>query len=148
MKTTTVFLYFLLVIVGLSSIGVLLPLIFDLYNNDPNIWKNFNQNTITYFIAILMTSSLDIVMSVLDKDKPYKKPALLAICIINLGILTMCGFLIFDNYHDKYKTISLQCFIGIIIAYVAWWIANYNNSNFNVTSSLGGNPDNPLSNGK
>lgn len=148
MKTTTVFLYFLLVVVGLSSIGVILPLIFDAYKNDPNIYKNFNQNITTYFIAILMTSSLDILMKFLDDDKPYRKPAVLGICIINLLILIMCGFLIYDNYNGEYNAVPLKCILGVILAYIAWWFANYNNSNFNITSTLGGNPNNTLSNGK
>lgn len=147
MKFITVLFYFILVIVCLSSIGVLLPLVFDLNNKNIDIFKNFNQNIITYFIAILMTSSLDIVMKILDAQNSYKKPVLLFIGIINIVLIGFSGVTIYNNYKGMYDGIPVICYVGVILAYTAWWFANYNNSTFKIDSSLGGNPNKPLSNG-
>lgn len=147
MKFLTVLFYFILVVVALSSIGVLLPWIFDLKNENPDIYKNFNQNIITYFIAILMTSSLDIVMKTVDTQNRYKKPILLFISIVNLLILSFSGITIYDNYKGEYNKTPIICYLGVTLAYIAWWFANYNNSTFKIDSTLGGNPNKPLSNG-
>ena len=63
MNTLTKILYFLFAIVILASIGVSLPYCFDSANNDINLYKNLNQNLVTYYVAILVSASLDFIIN-------------------------------------------------------------------------------------
>lgn len=148
MRTITVILYFIFAIVFLASIGVSLPFLFDSINNEDNIIKNFNQNIVTYFIAILISASLDIVMRLIDGNASYKKPAIIFICIVNTIVLLFSSYILYNNAKDGTNSVSYLAVLGIILAYIMWWIANAKNSAFNVNSTLGGNVDNPLQNGK
>lgn len=144
----TISLYFLFAIVFLAAIGVILPYIFDSINNNDNIQKNLNQNLVTYFIAILVTSSLDYIMKIIDDKVSYKKLAILITCTLNTIILFISGYIIYQNNENHYiQTTPWQIYLGIGSAYLAWWIVNYNSSSFKIDSSLGGNPHKPLSNG-
>ncbi|WP_304066709.1 hypothetical protein [Pedobacter glucosidilyticus] len=144
----TVILYFVFAIVFLAAIGVILPFIFDEVNSNNDKIKNLNQNLITYFIAILVTSSLDYIMKIIDKEVSYKKLAILITCIFNTTILILASYAIYQNNNNKYcKDIPWQIYIGIASAYLVWWTANFNSSTFNITSTLGGNPNKPLANG-
>lgn len=148
MRTMTISLYFIFAIIFLASIGVSLPYIFDKINDDPNIIKNLNQNIVTYFIAILVSASLDYVMKIIDKEVSYKKLAILSVCLTNTIIFLTSAFVLYDNSKGNLNSISYLAIIGIIISYIMWWVANYHNSAFNITAALGGNTNTPLQNGK
>ena len=148
MRLCTISLYFVFAIVFLAAIGVLLPYIFDRINDNSDIYKNINQNLVTYFIAILVTSSLDYIMKIIDDKVSYKKLAILITCILNTIILLISCYTIYQNNDNHYMhTIPWQIYLGIGSAYLVWWIVNYNNTSFNIESSLGGDPRKPLSNG-
>lgn len=132
----------------LASIGVSLPFIFDTINGEPNIIKNLNQNIVTYFIAILVSASLDYVIKVIDKDVSYKKLVILIICIANTLIFIMSACILYSNSKGNLNSISYLAIVGIILSYIMWWVANYHNSAFNVTAALGGNTNTPLQNGR
>jgi hypothetical protein len=148
MRILTISFYFIFAIFFLASIGVSLPYIFDYINKNPEITKNLNQNIVTYFIAILVSSSLDYVMKLIDKDVSYKKLAILAVCIANTTILFMSAYILYTNSKGNLNSISLLAIMGILVSYVMWWIANYHNSAFNITAALGGNTNTPLQNGR
>lgn len=149
MRFITITLYFLFAIVFLSSIGVSLPYIFDRINENPDITKNLNQNLITYIIAILVSASLDYVLQLIDKQVPYKKAGILSIIIINTVALITGSIVLYKNSNNQLSELSSLTLLGVIVAYIIWWVANYRNSNFdiNASSTLGGNTDKPLSNG-
>jgi len=150
MRFLTITLYFILVIVFLSSIGVSLPYIFDSINGSPDIIKNLNQNIITYIVAILVSSSLDFVLKLIDRKVSYRKVGILTITILNFAVLISVSIILYKNSNNQVKEISTLAIVGIILAYVMWWIANYRNSTFDITdstSTLGGSTDKPLTNG-
>ena len=150
MRFITITLYFLFAIVFLSSIGVSLPYIFDSINKNPDIIKNLNQNLITYIIAILVSASLDYVLQLIDKQVPYKKVGILVIIIVNTLALITVSIVLYKNSNNLLSEFSSLALIGVFVAYIMWWIANYKNSNFdimNVDSPLGGDTDKPLANG-
>lgn len=148
MRILTISLYFIFAIMILASIGISLPFIFDYINNDPEITKNLNQNIVTYFIAILVSASLDYVMKLIDKNVSYKKFAILLVCITNFTFFVISGFILYANSKGNLNSLSLLAIFGIIVSYLMWWIANYHNSAFNVTAALGGNTSTPLQNGR
>jgi hypothetical protein len=148
MRILTISLYFIFAIIFLASIGVSLPYIFDYINKEPAITKNLNQNIVTYFIAILVSASLDYVMKLIDKDVSYKKIAILAVCITNTVIFFTSAYILYINSKGNLNSISFLAVMGIIVSYVMWWIANYHNSAFNITAALGGNTNTPLQNGR
>jgi len=150
MRFITITLYFIFAIVFLSSIGVTLPYIFDTINNSPDTVKNLNQNLITYIIAILVSASLDYVLKLIDQNVSYKKVGILTIVIINTVALITVSIVLYKNSNNQLTELSTLAIIGIIVAYIMWWIANYKNSNFDISdasSTLGGNPQKPLTNG-
>lgn len=148
MRILTISLYFIFAIIFLASIGVSLPFIFDYVNEDPAIIKNLNQNIVTYFIAILVSASLDYVMKLIDKNVSYKKIAILAVCITNTTIFFISAFILYTNSKGNLSSLSFLAIMGILVSYIMWWIANYHNSAFNVISTLGGNTNTPLQNGR
>jgi hypothetical protein len=148
MRILTISLYFIFAIIFLASIGVSLPFIFDKINGEPNIIKNLNQNIVTYFIAILVSASLDYVMKVIDKEVSYKKLAILIVCIANTVIFFISALILYTNSKENSTSISYLAIMGILVSYIMWWIANYHNSAFNVTAALGGNTNTPLQNGR
>ena len=148
MRILTISLYFFFAIIFLASIGVSLPYVFDYINDDPSITRNLNQNIVTYFIAILVSASLDYVMKLIDKDVSYKKIAILGVCITNTIIFFISAFILYINSKGNLNSISFLAIMGIVVSYIMWWIANYHNTAFNVTSALGGSTNTPLQNGR
>lgn len=148
MRILTISSYFIFAIIILASIGVSLPFIFDYINKDPDITKNLNQNIVTYFIAILVSASLDYVMKLIDKNVAYKKFAILLVSITNFAFFVVSGFILYTNSQGNLNSISFLAIMGIVVSYIMWWIANYHNSAFNVTAALGGNTNTPLQNGR
>lgn len=146
MRTLTIIFYFVFAIIILASIGISLPYIFDNVNNDPNLYKNLNQNLVTYFIAILVSASLDYVIRLIDDDVSYKKLAILSVCIGNALVILMTAYILYHNSKGTIQEVSGLAIVGVLVAYGMWWIANFKNSAFNVTSTLGGNADKPLTN--
>lgn len=144
MNNLTKILYFILAIVILASIGVTVPLILDCKNNSPDIFKNLNQNLITYYIAIFVTSSLDIIIKLFDaSEKPQKKPIFLGITIVNIILLGGSSFLIaYNNNKISYLVIT-----GVVLSYIIWWLCNYDNENLKAENTFGGNPHKEPKNG-
>lgn len=150
MRNFTIILYFIFAIGFLSAIGVIVPYLIDIANNNGNTINNLNQNLITYGIAILVSASLDYFLQLIDKNVSYKKPVMLLVIIGNVAILIIYSFILVQLNKTPNNEISKFIVFGIFIAYTMWWIANYKNPNFDVTnanSTLGGNPDKPLTNG-
>lgn len=147
MKLITIIFYFFLAIIIFAAIGVIAPFIIDLNRNNTDTVLNLNKNIITYFIAILVTSSFDIILSLADKNVSYKKPAILGISFLNLIIISISVYLFLNE--DKINVFSWCILFFTIIAWTFWWIANYHNPNFdvNVDAALGGNPNTRLRNG-
>ena len=87
------------------------------------------------------------ILKLIDDKVSYRKPAILSICIVNVIVFVMTGYILYHNSKDNVVDISGLAIFGVILSYVMWWIANFKNSSFNVTSSLGGDTNKPLTNG-
>ena len=148
MRFFTITSYFIFAIIILASIGVSLPLVFDSLNNDPNLTRNLNQNLVTYFIAIMVSASLDYIMKLIDQEVSYRKLVILIVCIGNTLIFLISAYILYQNGKSKIPSFSSLSIFGILASYIMWWVANYNNSAFNINSVLGGNTEKPLANGK
>jgi hypothetical protein len=147
-STLTKILYFIFAIVMLASIGVSLPYCFDTINHDVNLYKNLNQNLVTYYVAILVSASLDYIIKLFDDDLSYKKPAFLIICIVNSIFLVLTGILLYDNSNNHLSSISYIAISGVAISYIMWWLANFKNPSLNAYSATGGvDPNKPLTDG-
>ena len=147
MKRLTAILYFFFAIVFLASLGVTLPGVIDAMSDDANFVKNLNQNLVTYFIAILVSASLDYVLKLMDEGVIYKKPAIITVCIVNVAVLITMGFVLYHNSKGRYDGVSIWVIIGTLISYIMWWITNHNNPAFDANASLGGSTDRKLQNG-
>lgn len=146
MRIWTIIFYFVFAIMFLASIGVILPLVFDNINKDSNLTKNLNQNIVTYFVAILVSASLDYVMRLIDDNVPYRKLAILGVCIVNTALLLLSTYILYKNSKSTIEGISVWAIGGVVVSYIMWWIANFKNSAFNINATLGGNAENPLKN--
>lgn len=148
MRFWTITFYFAFAIIFLASIGVSLPCIIDAVNSEPNLYKNLNQNLVTYFIAILISASLDYIMRLIDDTVAYKKLAILVVCIGNTIIILMASYILYFNSTTDVKGVSWLAIFGVIVAYIMWWVSNYKNSVFDpVNAPLGGDAAKQLSNG-
>lgn len=147
MRLITVVFYFLIAIVLFASFGVSIPYVFEIFQKKAHDITSLNQNLITYYIAIFTSSSLDLLLKYTDKDISYKKPVLLGLSIINIGVIIGTGFVLYCNSLQPASGVSKWIYAGIIVSYVTWWIAHYKDENFNPSSSLGGPINKPLKNG-
>lgn len=148
MRTFTIFLYFSLAIIIFASMGVTIPYFFETFKGEVHSMQALNQNIVTYFIAIFVSASLDYILKLIDKQEPNKKALILAVCIGNVAVFTMTGFILYKNSNGSINEISGWAILGVIISYLMWWITNFKNSAFDLAEIIGGSTDKPLTNGK
>jgi hypothetical protein len=147
MKTFLVSLYFVIAIVIFGSIGVTIPYVLDDINNEENIIQNLNQNLITYYIAIFLTTSIDYFMKLIDETGNKKKIKLLILVLLNIIIISFTIYRMYKNSKYKIDYIPFISIMCLIITYVGWWIANYKNPSLDPNNSFGGSTNKPLTNG-
>lgn len=147
MRLITVILYFILAIIVFASIGVTLPYCFETFKGGAHSIESLNQNIVTYFIAIFVSASLDYILRLIDDQASHRKPAILFVCLINVGVFLMAAYILYTNSKGNVGSISGWSILGVLIAYLMWWIANIKNSSFDINSSLGGDTNKPLTNG-
>lgn len=147
MRFIIVILYFLLAIVVFASFGVSIPYIFESIKDGKHDIQGLNQNIVTYYIALFASASLDLILKIIDKDGPQKKPLILTTAMIILVVFSGTGYVLYQNSKGIYEEVPFLVIIGIITSFIIWWWAHYKDDSFSPTSSLGGNPNKSLSNG-
>jgi hypothetical protein len=147
MKTFVVSLYFIIAIVIFGSIGVTIPYILDDIHGEKNILSNLNQNLITYYIAIFLTTSIDYFMKLVDESGNRKKMKLLILVLLNILIISLTIYSMYKNAKYKFDYVSLISIICLLITYTVWWIANYKNPTLDPNDSFGGSTSKPIING-
>lgn len=122
--------YFLIVIVGVGSIGVWWPAIIEAIDKgcvDPH---SLPPNLTTYFVAILFTGSVDFFFSMIRRDNIQGlENSFLSIVFI---ILTTFAAVTVETFLQLRKQDGWAClvaFVGIILSWIMWWVANKNNVN-------------------
>jgi hypothetical protein len=142
--------YFLLAVVIIGSIGIWLPILIECLFLKKITISSIPQNIITYFITILFAGSIDYFFSQLKKLKVDGLASifldLIGLLLLSLAIVLIGVFL--SVYNHSYWSLIVG-FIGVVIAYRIWWLANVDNPNFypKPVSSLGSDPSTPLANG-
>jgi energy-converting hydrogenase Eha subunit A len=146
MRTFNVSLYFTITIIVFASTGVWLPYLFEILRKVGHSTVDLNQNIVTYYVAIYMSAILDYILKLLDSSRPNRKPAVLSLVLFTLIVLGTTAWVLYDNTKDHVTNVSILAILGIIVSYIAWWFTNFNNASFDLTSPLGGDPNNPLKN--
>lgn len=133
MRTATVVAYFIFAIVFLGSIGVSLPYVFECVKGTHST-TDLVQNLVTYFIALFFCSSLDLNLGIINKRKANMKFVMLSIWIINACMLIFTFYILYKNNRGESEKVINLAALGVVFSYIIWWVANYNNSNFDDNS--------------
>ncbi|MCU0436019.1 MAG: hypothetical protein MUC87_21360 [Bacteroidia bacterium] len=146
MRVAIVILYFILAIIICASIGIWLPYIFELIKDGKHSKESMIQNIATYFLAIFFSAALDYFLKIMDKNDSGKKLKILILLIVIVIILFLSGCILYKNLHGQSVEVLGFSIFGVVASYIMWWVVNYSNSNFDPTSSIGGDPQKPLNN--
>lgn len=142
--------YFIIAVIIIGSTGVWLPIGLELIINKKAILHNIPQNLTTYFISLLFAGSIDFLLGKIRKIgiDGFASLFLNILFLFFVGAILVGGAILTNIY--KYDTVSLVIgFIGVLISYRIWWLANTDNPNFSTdTTILGGEPENKLADGK
>ncbi|PWK17192.1 hypothetical protein LV89_04478 [Arcicella aurantiaca] len=125
LKSPTFIMYFLGLVALMGGIGVYTTIYFEINNNYCliNHW-NIALSLGTYFIALIASSSVDLILSSQPEQKDLKA---FGIILILLGITL---FFLIAIIHNAYSYVF--AFGGTLLAFCSWWIANANNDNLNL----------------
>jgi hypothetical protein len=148
MRVATVIFYFFLAIIFFSSIGVWLPYIIegakDGGRHNP---QGMVQNIVTYFLAIFFSAALDFFLKLMDKDDPARKLKILILVFVGIVVIGASARILYIVFQSIGREVIWELILGVGISYGMWWIVNYRNSSFDPSATMGGNPENPLTNG-
>ena len=138
-KYINLFLYFIIAVVFIGSIGVWLPLIIDHASNNPTDKLSLYQNLSTYYMAIFVAGCIDLILLSIQKIQEATNPVgailfLILLLFISVGSIVLISFLIHDGNEEWAKRVSV---VGVIAAYVMWFWSNIDSS-VNSLSPLGG----------
>jgi hypothetical protein len=147
MRFLTVAFYFFLAIMVFASIGVFVPYIFEGMKNGTHNSLDFNQNLVTYYIAIFASASLDLILKLIDTNSADKKAKILGLVICCVVVFSTTFYILYQNVNGGQSKITVLLFIGVLIAWAMWWIAHYKDDMFNPSTTLGGDANRTLSNG-
>ncbi len=136
-------LYFIITIVGLSSIGVWIPLLNDKATVDSiteSTWSGLPLNLITYSIAIVMVSFIDRLLHLFKNSNKYYRNEMEFLCLIVL--LAIGSWLVYEALVDlKFKRVQDAISYSIYFTILSWffWIyVKVKTPMYNNYSTLGG----------
>ena len=133
-------LYFIIAILIIGSIGTWLPQVFYLIDEKPLELKSLSQTLTAYYIAIIVVSCTDLVVKIIKSTRIKNKIGKILLVTL-IGMIALLFFAINCFVLWKYNTeVIYFIIIGIIAAYILWWIANWNSVNLNAEDTLGGDP--------
>jgi hypothetical protein len=138
-----VFLYFIIAILLVGTIGVWLPVLINLANGDVVNEFDIYQNTATYFITILVAGCLELILNIIEKleDSAYNTKGyvllLILLILISIALIVTISFAI--SFENKAWS-KVPAIFGVLFAWVIWWISNYDNDTIKATNALGGEP--------
>lgn len=135
------FLYFLIAIVIIGSIGIWLPQLFYYVKSKEIDIPHLYQNLTTYYSAILAVGLTDILIHLVrNKDVTHKTTRVLLLVLFGLLAFTYFGYICYSVWIEK-KNLFLVSLIGLFMSYVIWWISMSNAELFktaSVDAALGG----------
>jgi hypothetical protein len=144
MRIATIIFYFILAIVTFASIGIWLPAIFEGAMDGAYSNKGLIQNFVTYYVAILVSSSLDYILKLIDAETEGKKLFIIMVTLFNVIVLGATAFVLYFNLHTPLGVPLIYVIFGVIASFIMWWIANFKNKHFDPSVALGGNAEGEL----
>lgn len=140
--------YFLIAVIGFGSIGIWLPIGIEALVDKKVTFHNIPPNVTTYFVTMIFAGCIDYFLSKL-RSLSYQGLASVMFNLIGLNMACFAlvvGAIILNIY--SYDGLALLVgIVGVIVAYVLWWIANIGNPHFSSDTTLGGDPNRALGNG-
>lgn len=136
-------LYFLITIVGLSSIGVWIPFLNDKANFDSitkETWNGLPLNLITYSIAIVMVAFIDRLLHLLKNTNRYTRKEMEFLClIILLGVGTWLIYQVFvDKKFNRVEDAISYSIYFTILSWIFWIYVKVKTPAYDNYSTLGG----------
>jgi O-antigen/teichoic acid export membrane protein len=124
-------------VVVFGSSGVWIPLLVKRLGNSPFDKVSFLQNFTTYFIAIIGSGCIDLIIRAIQHNKKNPVGPILFFILILFISLFLVG-LIFFWIQNGIGYSSLGVFCGVILAYILWWFSNWKSEKLNPYDALGG----------
>ncbi|MBW2938236.1 hypothetical protein KXJ69_08975 [Aureisphaera sp. CAU 1614] len=139
MKFWNTFLYFLIAILIIGTIGIWLPAILDNVNESEVDKFGLLQNCATYFITIIVAGCLELVIHFQNNAELKNKLGFtfLIILLIIISIATIVG-ISFSIHYESYEISKWIVYIGVPVSWVLWWISNWKRNDMNPMDALGG----------
>ena len=123
--------YFLLAVLFIGTIGIWGPIVTEIIDKGKVDSHNVPPNMITYYIAIIFTSSIDFFLVLLKKEQRDTLPRdfinVLTLILLAFGSALLGTFLHLKKYDFCAYFIGS---IGILVSWRVWWIVNVNNDSF------------------
>lgn len=138
-------LYFLFVIIGIGMSGVFITMEKELHNKQYS-HEDVILSLCTYFIALIASSSVELIVSnTVQHDRAKKSMVILGLISVLIGV---CLFWSASVTKTIFSYIISIC--GVLFAFFIWWLANaYNQSLVEIViqpippvGPLPGNPSN------
>ena len=125
--------YFLLAVIFFGSMGVWVPLLYDLEAKSGNAWHSFPLNLGTYYVAILFGGSIEYFLSKYKRIHNGKVGSLF-LNIVWIIVLAVISFLYLNRCYNKgdNELALIISVAGTLGAWVMWWLANEHNENLTV----------------
>ena len=122
--------YFWIAIVIIGTIGIWLPIIFELAGGEPVTWFNLPLTFTTYYIAIYFSGCVDSMLKLFDEVVEEPKSKLLNFIFMILVSIALLIFTIWLNLNDKFILPLMLSLMGTVIALKLWWENNEENPTF------------------
>lgn len=145
-KSTYFVFYFVLVVVGLGSIGVWWPMlpvgrnIADGNQQFPELWA-LCSNLATYFVALVAATFADAHLREDDGSRQFR-------FIVSIGLVIVFLFGVVSLAATSLKFAGWTAGVGAVLSLLAWWIVNATNASLRVDppsdAPTGGSPEQDL----
>jgi len=120
--------YFIIVTFLTGLAGVFTTINQELLSNDVIInHANITLSIATYFIALLASSSTDLIFSKEESSNKHLKALGVGMLLTGVGLFWLS--VIFPKHNTCALFIYLPSFFGTALALFTWWIANAHNPN-------------------
>jgi len=140
--------YFTLAIVIFASVGVYVPYVFESIKHLNHNFQDLKQNIITYYIAIFASASLDLFLKIIDNNDSAKKAQVMYLIIFCFAVGVITAYLLYRNAYESQPHVFWWLITAVAISYVMWGAAHITDDIFNPSTTLGGDTDKKLSNGR
>ena len=139
--------YFLLAIVGLGTMGIWYPLVWEWILKDDVTVSNMPQNMLTYFVSLLLCGSIEYGLRLFDNEVKLPKSEFLNVIGWLLFALAFSTFAVILDIKGEIVWAFTLPIVGIVTAWILWWYINADSDLFKANATLGGDAEKPLSNG-